>query len=49
MGFDFGHFRGPRGPKLRNNLKKKSKLSCKLKLIVSKLFFFINHIYIIQL
>ena len=37
MGVDFGHFRDTRGPKLRNYLKK-SKLSYKLKLIVSKLF-----------
>ena len=37
MGFDFVHFRGARGQKLRNYLKK-TKLSNKLKLIVSKLF-----------
>ena len=38
MGVDFDHFRGARGQKLRNYLKKKSKLSYKSKLIVSKLF-----------
>ena len=36
MGLDFGHCRGARGQKLRNYLK--SKLSNKLKLVVSKVF-----------
>ena len=37
MGVDFGHFRGARGTKIKK-LVEKSKLSYKLKLIVSKLF-----------
>ena len=38
MGFDFGHFRGTRGAKFKKLFETKSKLSYKLKLIVSKLF-----------
>ena len=38
MGFDFDHFRGARGAKFRKLFGKKSKVSYKLKLIVSKLF-----------
>ena len=38
MGFDFGHFRGASGVKIKNLFEKMTKLSCKLKLIVSKLF-----------
>ena len=37
MGVDFSHFRGARGTKNKKLVKKKSKLSYKLKLIVSKL------------
>ena len=35
---DFGHFRGASGLKIKNLFGKMSKLSYKLKLIVSKLF-----------
>ena len=40
MGVDFGHFRGTRGggAKFKQLFETKSKLSYKLKLIVSKLF-----------
>ena len=38
MGVDFGHFRGARGTKIKKLVEQKSKLSYKLKLIVSKLF-----------
>ena len=38
MGFDFDHFRGARGAKLKRLFEIKSKLSYKLKLIVAKLF-----------
>ena len=37
-GFDFDHFRGARGAKIRKLFGKKSELSYKLNLIVSKLF-----------
>ena len=47
MGFDFGHFRGPRGPKLRNHLEK-VKAPLQIKFNCTKVFF-INQIYIIQL
>ena len=48
MGVDFGHFRGPRGPKLRNYLKKKVKALLQIKINCIKVVL-INHIYIIQL
>ena len=38
MGVDFDQFRGARGAKIKKLFEKKSKLSYKLKLIVSKLF-----------
>ena len=38
MGVDFGHFRGASGVKIKNLFEKMTKLSYKLKLIVSKLF-----------
>ena len=38
MGVVFCHFRGARGTKIKKLVEKKSKLSYKLKLIVSKMF-----------
>ena len=37
MGVNYGHFRGTKGTKIKKLVEKKSKLSYKLKLIVSKL------------
>ena len=37
MGFDFDHFRGASGAKIKELIEKKSKLSYKLKLIVTNL------------
>ena len=36
--FDFGHFRGAKGAKIKKLFEIKSKLSYELKLIVAKLF-----------
>ena len=38
MGVDFGHFRGTSWVEIKNLFEKMTKLSYKLKLIVSKLF-----------
>ena len=38
MRVDFGHFRGARGTNIKKLVEKKSELTYKLELIVSKLF-----------